>query len=62
LFGQFRVDQQAKARETLQDISLDLAHACRDTSGASFKVNLKPLPLPELKKREKALKEHEDTH
>ena len=28
-------DQQAKARETLQDISLDLAHACRDTSGAS---------------------------
>jgi hypothetical protein len=55
-------DEQAKARETLQDISLDLAHKCRETVAASFKVELKALPLPELKKHEKELKEHEEAH
>jgi hypothetical protein len=55
-------DEQAKAREKLQDISLDLAHKCRGTVAASFKVELKALPLPELKKHEKELKEHEEAH
>jgi hypothetical protein len=43
-------DEKEKARATLRSISLDLAHQCRDTVSASFKVDLKALPLTELKK------------
>jgi hypothetical protein len=53
-------DEQAAARETLQNISLDLAHQCRKTVSDSFKVNL--LPLTELKKHElRELKEHDES-
>jgi hypothetical protein len=46
-------EEKAAARETLQNISLELAHQCRQTVADSFQVKLSPLPpLTELKKHE----------
>ncbi len=44
-------DEQKAAREKLRDISLDLAHQCRDTVAVNFNVELGTLPLTELKKQ-----------
>jgi hypothetical protein len=46
-------DEQSAARLTLRNTSLDLAHRCRETVAASFKVELKDLPLTELKKHDR---------